>query len=154
MIQRLLAYHGEFSKFIILSNQTSGLNDSQVVIKQHLILKNRVFFSKQPDGFYKFIEPCSHRLYKKYYSWAEELGCGRKCFTRSWEKIGFRQKSRRSFEETKDKFECKLYAIYYDSNLNQMFFVCNHDLDNETLKEFYKSKNSKAKKMTIKLKNQ
>src|SRR5690606_18004655 len=102
-----------------------------------ILEKIEYFFSKQPNGFYKFIEPCSHRLYKKNDSWAEELGCDRKCFTRSWEKIGFRHNSRRAFEEAKDKFEGKLYASYYDRNLNQMFFIRNHDLANETLKEFY-----------------
>ena len=104
------------------------------------------FFSKQPNGFYKFIEPCSHRLYKKFDSWSEELGCDRKSFTRAWEKIAFRHTSRRAFNEAIDKFEGKLYASFYDRNRNQMFFIRNHDLANETLKEFYKPKESKIKK--------
>jgi hypothetical protein len=109
-----------------------------------ILEKIEFFFSNQPDGFYKFIEPCSHRLYKKDDSWAEELGCDRKCFTRSWDRIGFRHRSRRAFEAAEDKFEGKLYASYYDRHLNQMFFVRNHDLANGTLKEFYGPKKQKA----------
>jgi hypothetical protein len=111
-----------------------------------ILEKIEFFFSKQPNGFYKFIEPCSHRLYKKNDSWSEELGCDRKCFTRSWEKIAFRHKSRRAFNEAIDKFEGKLYASFYDRNRNQMFFIRNHEVANETLKEFYTPKKSKIKK--------
>ena len=130
-----------FIKFDPRIKRFTGCDRATLILE-----KIEFFFSKQPDGFYKFIEPCSHRLYKKFDSWSEELGCDRKCFTRSWEKIAFRHKSRRAFKEAKDKFEGKLYASFYDRNLNQMFFIRNHDLANETLKEFYKPKKSKLKK--------
>jgi len=127
-----------FIKFDPKIKKFTGCDRATLILE-----KLEFFFSKQPDGFYKFIEPCSHRLYKKDDSWAEELGCDRKCFTRSWKKIGFRHKSRMAFKEAEDKFKGKLYASYYDRHLNQMFFIRNHDLANETLKEFYKPKKSK-----------
>ena len=94
-----------FIKFDPKIKQITGCDRATLILE-----KVEYFFSKQPNGFYKFIEPCSHRLYKKFDSWSEELGCDRKCFTRSWEKIAFRHKSRRAFNEAIDKFEGKLYA--------------------------------------------
>ena len=130
-----------FIKFDPRIKRFTGCDRATLILE-----KIEFFFSKQPNGFYKFIEPCSHRLYKKFDSWSEELGCDRKCFTRSWEKIAFRHKSRRAFNEAKDKFEGQLYASFYDRNRNQMFFIRNHELANETLKEFYKPKKFKIKK--------
>jgi hypothetical protein len=135
-----LKKHHQFIKYNPEIKRLTGCDRATLILE-----KLEFFFSRQPDGFYKFIEPCSHRLYKKRDSWAEELGCDRKCFTRAWEKIGFRHKSRRAFEEAEDKFEGKLYASYYDRYRNQMFFIRNHDLANETLKEFYKPKKSKER---------
>jgi hypothetical protein len=131
-----------FIKFNPRIKELTGCDRATLILE-----KIEYFFSKQPNGFYKFIEPCSHRLYKKFDSWSEELGCDRKCFTRSWEKIAFRHKSRRAFNEAKDKFEGQLYASFYDRNRNQMFFIRNHELANETLKEFYKPKKSEIKKV-------
>ena len=133
--------HTYFIKFDPRIKRLTGCDRATLILE-----KIEFFFSKQPNGFYKFIEPCSHRLYKKFDSWSEELGCDRKCFTRSWEKIAFRHKSRSAFNEAKDKFEGKLYASFYDRNRNQMFFIRNHELANETLKEFYKPKKSTLKK--------
>ena len=130
-----------FIKFDPRVKRLTGCDRATLILE-----KIEYFFSKQPNGFYKFIEPCSHRLYKKFDSWSEELGCDRKCFTRAWEKIAFRHKSRQAFNEAKDKFEGQLYASFYDRNRNQMFFIRNHELANESLKEFYKPKKSKIKK--------
>ena len=130
-----------FIKFDPRIKRLTGCDRATLILE-----KIEYFFSKMPNGFYKFIEPCEHRLYKRFDSWSEELGCDRKCFTRAWERIAFRHKSRRAFEEAIDKFEGKLYASFYDRNRNQMFFIRNHELANETLKEFYKPKKSKIKK--------
>lgn len=85
------------------------------------------YSSRQPDGFYKFIEPNSHRLYKKDESWTELLDCHRTSFWRAFKLIGKKYISRWTFEESEDKFEGKLYASYYDRLTNRMFFVRNHD---------------------------
>ncbi len=85
------------------------------------------YSSRQPDGFYKFIEPNSHRLYKKDDSWTELLDCHRTSFWRAFKLIGKKHVSRWSFEQSKDKFEGKLYASYYDRLTNRMFFIRNHE---------------------------
>ena len=112
-----------------------------------LILSSLEFwFIKKPDGFYKFIEPCSHRLYKKGDSWLEEVGLSRKRFARAFEEFGIKYHSRSAFEEAEDKFEGKLYASYYDRHTNQMFFIRNHDLANEVLKPYFKVKKADTQK--------
>lgn len=104
------------------------------------------WFTKKPDGFYKFIEPCPHHLYKKGDSWAEELGCERRCFARSFKKIGIKYNSRMAFQKASDKFQGKMYASYYERYTNKTFFIRNHDLANEFLKDFLPSKKPTAKK--------
>lgn len=91
------------------------------------------YSSRQPDGFYKFIEPNSHRLYKQDDSWTELLDCHRTSFWRAFKLIGKKHSSRWEFAKSEDKFEGKLYASYYDRNTNRMFFVRNH----EAVKEFF-----------------
>lgn len=98
------------------------------------------WFIKKPDGFYKFMEPCSHRLYKKGDSWLEEVGLVRKRFARAFEEFGIKYPSRSAFENAEDKFEGKLYASYYDRYTNRTFFVRNHDLAKETLNPYFKAK--------------
>lgn len=91
------------------------------------------YSSRQPEGFYKFIEPNSHRLYKKDDSWTELLDCHRTSFWRAFKLIGKKHTSRWTFEASEDKFDGKLYASYYDRLTNRMFFVRNHD----AVKEFF-----------------
>jgi hypothetical protein len=91
------------------------------------------YSSRQPDGFYKFIEPNSHKLYKKEESWTELLGCHRTSFWRAFKLIGKKHVSRWAFDASEDKFEGKLYASYYDRNTNRTFFIRNHD----AIKEFF-----------------
>lgn len=129
-----------FIKFDPRINQLTGCDRATLILG-----KLEYWFRKQPDGFYKFIEPCSHCLYKKGDSWAEELGCDRKCFARAWKKIGVKYKSRLAFEAAEDKFQGKMYASYYDRYTNRTFFIRNHDLANETLKEFFGCKKPKQK---------
>jgi hypothetical protein len=97
-----------------------------------LIFDRLEFYSKkQPDGFYKFLEPNSHKLYKEGESWAELLRCHRTSFWRSFKLIGKKHKSQWAFEAAKDKFEGKLYASYYDRLNNRMFFIRNDEAVDE-----------------------
>ncbi|MGC8483843.1 MAG: hypothetical protein ACP5OE_09400, partial [Thermodesulfobium sp.] len=51
------------------------------------------WFERYSYGFYKFVEPCSHPLYREGDSWAEEIGFPRKIFARAFDLIGVRYKS-------------------------------------------------------------
>jgi len=133
-----------FIKFDPRLNRITGCS------RATLILSTLEFwFSKKPDGFYKFIEPCSHPLYKEGDSWAEELGCDRKCFARAWNKIGIKHKSRRSFEAAEDKFQGKLYASYYDRYTNRTFFIRNDELASVVLSEYFPKQNVQTPKNPV-----
>lgn len=97
-----------------------------------LIFDRLEYYSKkQPDGFYKFLEPNSHKLYREGESWTELLGCHRTSFWRSFKAIGKKHSSQWAFEKAEDKFEGKLYASYYDRLNNRMFFIRNHEAVHE-----------------------
>lgn len=85
------------------------------------------WFSKYKTGFYKFLEPCEHPLYRNGDSWSEELGFSRKLFNHAFDLIGIRYKSKTEFLNAPDKFQGKLYASYHDRKTNRTHFVRNHD---------------------------
>ncbi len=88
------------------------------------------WFSKYQSGFYKFLEPCGHRLYRAGDSWSEEVGFSRKVFNRAFDLIGIRYKSKSEFKNAEDKFQGKLYASYHDRKTNRTYFVRNHAIAN------------------------
>ncbi len=93
-----------------------------IAILQHQL---EYWFSKYSHGFYKFIEPCKHPLYKAGDSWTEEIGYSRPVFNRAFDSIGMRYNSKTEFMNAKDKFHGMLYASYYDRKTNKTFFVRN-----------------------------
>ncbi len=93
-----------------------------IAILQHQL---EYWFSKYSHGFYKFIEPCKHPLYKAGDSWTEEIGYSRPVFNRAFDSIGMRYNSKTEFMNAKDKFQGMLYASYYDRKTNKTFFVRN-----------------------------
>lgn len=105
------------------------------------------WFGKKNDQFYKFIEPCGHRLYKEGDSWLDELGCNRKSFANAFDKIGLRHKSRTAFENAEDKFEGKMYASYYDRLSHCMQFVRNHELADRILRPAANAASGASKKV-------
>lgn len=89
------------------------------------------WFKRKPDGFYKFSEPCNHRLYREGDSWSEALGIHRKTFNRFFDLIGVRYKSKSAFLSSKNKFQGKLYASYYHRLEKKTFYVRNDSLAND-----------------------
>lgn len=89
------------------------------------------WLKKYHSGFYKFLEPCGHRLYKEGHSWSEEQGLSRKVFNRAFDLIGVRYKSKSEFKVAEDKFQGKLYASYHDRKANRTYFVRNQAIANE-----------------------
>lgn len=93
-----------------------------IAVLQHQL---NYWFSKYPDGFYKFVEPCKHALYKEGDSWTEEIGYSRPVFNKAFDTIGIRYKSKSEFMNAEDKFQGKLYASYHDRKTNKTFFIRN-----------------------------
>ncbi|MFZ2198335.1 MAG: hypothetical protein WAV13_11415 [Thermodesulfovibrionales bacterium] len=104
---------------------------------------------KYERGFYKFIEPCAHPLYREGDSWSEELGISRKLFAKAFNIIGVRYNSKSAYLKAEDKFQGKLYASFHDRKTNRTYFVRNHEFTSqllEKLKASYYSVKQKVKK--------
>ena len=133
--------HHNFVKYHPRINKITGCQRSTLILSTL-----EYWFQKKPEGFYKFIEPCSHRLYREGDSWTEELDCDRKSFAASFDKIAVRYKSRGAFNDAEDKFQNRMYASYYDRNTNQTYFIRNHDLANEVLSGIISTRGKESKK--------
>jgi hypothetical protein len=112
------------------------------------------WFERYTSGFYKFVEPCSHPLYREGDSWSEEIGFPRKAFAKAFDLIGVRYKSKSAFMQSKDKFQGKLYASYHDRKTNQTYFIRNHEFASQFIKDLFSLKKpqsvSRGKKVTEK----
>lgn len=131
-----------------------GIKTSIGCGKATLILgRFEYWFTKYKNGFYKFIEPCSHPLYRTGDSWAEEIGFSRKVFTKAFDLIGVRYKSKSAFQKSQDKFRGKLYASYHDRKANQTYFFRNHEFANQVIRNFFMKKEKSAPPRPNKIKN-
>lgn len=132
-----------------------GIKSSLGCGKATLILgRFEYWFTKYQQGFYKFIEPCNHPLYRSGDSWAEEIGFSRKVFTKAFDLIGIRYKSKSAFQKSRNKFQGKLYASYHDRKTNQTYFFRNHRFANQFLKNLFKRKTPSESIPPNKIKNQ
>lgn len=93
---------------------------------------------KFKNGFYKFLEPCGHPLYREGDSWSEELGLSRKLFGKAFDIIGVRYKSKSAYLKAENKFQGKLYASYHDRKTNRTYFIRNHEFVSQFLGELFK----------------
>lgn len=114
--------------------------------KAALILERMEYWFKRYEfGFYKFVEPCSHPLYRIGDSWSEEFGVSRKVFNRAFDVIGIRYKSKTDFLRAEDKFKGKLYASYHDRVTNKTYYVRNHAFATQFFEDLFKKKSSPRK---------
>lgn len=93
------------------------------------------WFDRSPDGFWKFLEPSFHKMYKQGDSWTEELGFSAKEFWTAFKQIGIAYKSKTQFENAVDKFQGRFYASYYDRKQGLTFYFRNHLLVDRQLDE-------------------
>ncbi len=91
------------------------------------------WFERHPDGFYKFMEPSEHGLYKPGQSWTEELFMSRLEFISAFEQIGIRYRSKSEFEKAENKFQGCYYASYLDRKTNLTHYIRNHAIVDLTL---------------------
>jgi hypothetical protein len=82
-------------------NKITGSVLSTILLQQAISLFNK----NNNKPFFKFKEPCNHKLYKKGDSWCEELGFTKNEFDRALAKIG--QKLKKGVNKNNDVF------IYY-----------------------------------------
>ena len=92
------------------------------------------WFERQPDGFFKFLEPADeHSAYRPGDSWCEELGISRAQFRTAFEAIGTIYKSKSEFDKADDKFQGRFYCSFYDRRRQLTFYYRNHELVDKAL---------------------
>jgi len=88
------------------------------------------WFASNPNGFYKFLAPCSHHQCRSGDSWVEELGFSSYEFRNAFDKHGVRYKSRKQLQlivdSEEDPFNGKFYLSYIDTRNGLTFYLRNH----------------------------
>ncbi|MBY0292249.1 MAG: hypothetical protein K2W92_03060 [Alphaproteobacteria bacterium] len=141
----LLLKKEKFTKRTFYIKFYPEINSSIGCEKSTLILgRLEYWFEKYANGFYKFVEPCNHPLYREGDSWSEEIGFSRKIFAKAFDLIGIRYKSKSSFMRAQDKFQGKFYASYHDRKTNQTYFFRNHAFASQFIKGLFNQKSSSA----------
>lgn len=104
-------------------NKLTGSVNATIVL-----LQLEYWFAKCGGGrFYKFLEACEHERYKPGDSWTEELGFTKCEFRGAFSKIGKVYKSKNAFKASKDIFEGKCYASYYDRTKGLTYYIRNDE---------------------------
>ena len=89
-------------------------------------------FAGMPNGFYKFLSPCEHRLYKNGDSWTEELAFSEAEIRTAFENIGVRYRSKTLLTECinqgSDPFKGKSYLSYVDVKNGLTYYIRNHEV--------------------------
>ena len=95
------------------------------------------WFTKYPEGFYKFLEPCENSLYKKGQAWTEELGFSSKEFRNAFKIIGFAHKSKTTFDSSPNPFLINNKEVFFisvrNNNNGLTFYYRNHNLVDSVL---------------------
>lgn len=84
------------------------------------------WFERHQGGFYKFLEPCPHPLYKTGSSWVEELGLSDAEFRTTFDRLGIRYRSKSEYDAAPDKFQGKFYCMYHDKRAQLTWYFRNH----------------------------
>jgi len=108
------------------------LNDN---ISAAILLQRMIYWgSKQNNHFYKFKEPCPHRLYRPGDSWKEELGFSRRTFDSSMKIIGAK------YNPSKDDKVPDAYILYYTDIQRLTWYMINWNKVNILLEEAFHRK--------------
>lgn len=106
------------------------------------------WFARYPNGIYKFLEPCDHKLYKQADSLTEELGFSAEEVIGAFKLIGVRYKSKTQFKNATDKFQGKFYCSVFDRMDGRTFYFRNHELVDEALDKLAMSVSNSYQKST------
>ena len=104
------------------------LPEIKAVTLLKLATKLEYWFSKCGNGFYKFIEPCGHRLYRDGDSWCEQLDTSGNTFRKYLKQICNSFQSKESFAMEDDPFNGRPYASYFDRIRKITFYFRNPQL--------------------------
>lgn len=84
------------------------------------------WFSKKPEGFYKFKQRCKkHPLYKEGDSWGEELGMSRKMLDPIFSCLINHHKTKSVYLKSEDRFSGKMFCSYTNHKTNQTYYFVN-----------------------------
>lgn len=113
-----------------------------------LMMQLDYWFSRHPDGFYKFLDPTpKHPDYREGDSWTEELGFSKAEFRTAFDVIGIRHLSKSAYAKAPDKFTGKdgekFYASYHDKKNGLTWYFRNHTKVEELIAELCKAKPTK-----------
>jgi hypothetical protein len=95
---------------------------------------------RNPNGFYKFKQPCKHPLYNKGDSWSEELNMTKEVMAPIFSRLVTYYKSKNEYRNSTDKFNGKLFCSYTERNTNKTYYF----MDNEAVEAFLESLNAKV----------
>ena len=93
------------------------------------------WFQKKPNGFYKFLKPCNHRLFRRGDSWCEQLNISENTFRKYASKLCASYNSKRAFLSKSDPFQGKPYACYFDRLKKITFYFRNGSVANSLTRE-------------------
>ena len=127
----ILAAFAESIPYIPGLRELTGSSSSAI-----LMMQLEYWFSRYPEGFYKFLEPPqkSHNDYTPGDSWTEELAFGKEEFRAAFDKIGNRFNSKTQYEEAKQsdqEFGEKFYSSYFDRQSGLTYYHRDHERLNE-----------------------
>jgi hypothetical protein len=101
-------------------------------------------FNTQPEGFYKFLEPCDNEYYREGDSWTEELGFSEEEFRGAFDKLGVRYRSKQQFEArpAAERFldeegNPRFYASYHNKIKGYTWYFRNHALVDDLLDSLF-----------------
>lgn len=136
---RVIAYRPEFRD--VFPNKR--LSATSTILFQQILFRFKPDKSKQGEPFYKFKEPCEHRLYRDGDSWCEELGFTKKEFDTALKHIAYRYSKTNEADKVdgyKTLDDClKDHAIVYQVDSNRLTnYHVNEALTNQMIEDLYR----------------
>jgi hypothetical protein len=116
-----------------------------------LMLQLDYWFSKYPNGFYKFLAKTpKHPDYRDGDSWTEELGFSEAEFRTAFDQIGVRHPSKSAYKKAANHFAVvngeKFYCSYHDKQLGLTWYFRNHQKVDEIIEVIFETEVPESQK--------
>lgn len=116
-----------------------------------LMLQLDYWFSKYPNGFYKFLAKTpKHPDYRDGDSWTEELGFSEAEFRTAFDQIGVRHPSKSAYKKAVNHFAVangeKFYCSYHDKQLGLTWYFRNHQKVDEIIEVIFETEVPESQK--------